>query len=432
MLIFFSLIFKITLFLYYFLYFLCFIIGGKMKLKYLSICFSVLLLLSACHKDPEPVAQNVNNKEFIRPVQETVENYISGHIIKETTNFTYEKSSDYFWTKAETKDSTGKVIHSVIRTLAADRTPLTEVVTDEFGSSSEKYKVKYSAQTYDLLEKTEYKGDFNEQHKVKTTKFNYQDAYLMSEEVTTFAKDPNFKNIDGNNIADTYTIRFLPNKMARPKGFFETYSLIEKRRKYYTPEFAARAANDKFKIGDVYISTDTKFDADGMPISSKSINPTLGKDKDEQEWYQTEKDGLGNLMSITAYANEAMDKLTDNSTKITFEYNDKGIITKISDYFYNAKTKNFDKFHNEESFAWVDPQVASIHNFNDANHIIESYCWNSLVYSKSEYIVQKYDKSEKIVIKKLGSKPGNESRPNIATNIDSKITTKFETVQLGR
>jgi hypothetical protein len=403
-----------------------------MKIKNVLICCALLFTLYACHKNPEPVSQVINNKEFIRPTQETVENHISGNIIKETTTYIYEKPTDFFWIKSEKKDSTGKIIGSIVRTLGADRCPLTEIITDEFGNSNERYKVKYSPQTFDLLEKTEYNIDFNENHKVKSSKFIYQDGYIMSEEITTFAKDPTFKNIDGNNIADTYTIRFLPNKLARQKGFFESFYLIEKRRKYYTPELAERAQKDNFKIGDLYLSIDTKFDADGFPVSFHSSNPNLGEHKTENEWYKAEKDGLGNLVSITSFSNEAANEFSENSMSIFFEYNDKGILTKVSNYFYNPKTKDFDRFHSEESYNWVDPQVASIHNFVDANQIAETYCWNSLVYSKSEYYIEKFDKNEKVVIKKLGSKPGKEQRPQITTNIDSKITTKYETVQLSK
>lgn len=384
---------------------------------------TILLLLLFCIFD-----LSAANNKYIRITQKNVELFDSLKSV-ETTHFIYEKPSDIFWLKAETKDKSGQIIKQTERKFDADRMPVMEVVKDELGTESEKYVTKYSKENYELLEKTEYEGDIKPENKVLFTKYNYQDGYLISEEVIKYSNEDGFKNIEGNNIADMYVLKIIPAKENRPKGNHIVSYLIESRKLFVTPKLQKRLEDEKYKVGDLYLAENTVFSPDGFPVSYHS-NQEADEHQTSDEYYKVVKDEKGRMSSYTAYLNKEYTNSDEESLMTTFEYDSKGIIKKINKFRFNSETKQYDIFHNENDYNWYLPKEVTQYNLIDADETAESYCSHRHVYSISVNKIEKYSDTEKVVLESEDSFPSEDPHPKANLKPKKRTSYKYEIIKI--
>ena len=186
---------------------------------------AILLIVSCSNKEKEISNQK---KDFIRYTQVIIENFgdTPEDSTKETIDYIYENPNDFFWKTAIYKDSEGKVIKTIEREFDSNRFPNKEF-NKEDSIITESVVLKYDTITYEVTEKITYNGVIAPENKIREERYYFdKDGYIESQDITLFENDPNFKNIEGNNIKAAYTLVAFPAKTARPKGsIMPTYLL---------------------------------------------------------------------------------------------------------------------------------------------------------------------------------------------------------------
>ena len=184
---------------------------------------------------------------------------------------------------------------------------------------------------------------------------------------------------------------------------------------------------EKCKLGSIERLDETKFNDEGYPVHTKTTSPECSSHASE-EWFKIEKDGLGNVISITGYSNEALDSLNESNSKHLFTYNDKGMVSKYEEYRYNVETKKFDRFHSAKTIEWNDPGLAG-DLYLCPTYKAESYCLHRKVYSMKKRTVEKYGNGEEIIMIESGSKESDGPDPDMELKPDKKVTVKYEVIQ---
>ncbi len=399
------------------------------KLKITSFALIALLFFVSCSNKEKEISNE--KKDFIRYTQVIIESFgdTPEDSAKETIDYIYENPNDYFWKTAIYKDSEGKTLKTIEREFDSNRFPAKEF-SKEDSVITESVVLKYDTVTYEVTEKITYYGSIAPENKIREERYYFdKDGYIESQDVTLFENDPNFKNIEGNNIKAVYTLVAFPAKTARPKGSIMPTYFVEKYKSYFTEEdkgFDAEAAK-KLKIGDVYVVEETKFNEQGIPTYYMSTQPEC-EDHPGKEWFKSDLDGIGNIASITSYANEKMDSLITGCTKKVYEYNDQGFIVKIQEFKYNVATKEFDLPHDLMTFDWADPQINSFANFIDVSKRIEHTCTHSNRLNVLDKKVEKYADGEKVVTESRVSYPIDSIPQTIEPKLRKKTTYKYEKV----
>lgn len=362
-----------------------------------KIIVGVLVIISVfifikCSKDDTTSEKN----EFLRIVEEKItdiENKSITNIIYE-----YEQEKDVFWKKAIHKDSAGNILKTIEREFNENRFPIKEKII-EMGTLTSYSELKYNEKIYELELKEDFEKDGEKFVKVASNKYNYDnDGYLISIEYKKFSKDNNFKNVNGENIVHEYKLRMFPLKQSRPKGNFIITYFVEDRKMYLTKEQKEKSPKEyeKYKVGDVIETEYTKFNEEGIPLYYKTTTPEC-VDHPGEEWFKFEKDGLGNLITLTGYANEKFDSITAGNNEMRLEYDDNGMISSIQEFKYNPKTGQFDDFHDSKRFVWFDPKVNSVKSYIDATKEKVHICTHSETHRISLEKIEKYDQNEKII-----------------------------------
>lgn len=374
---------------------------------------------------------NSQKNEIIRFTKKVVENYVEGKTRKDIIEYHYEKADDIFWKKEIQKDDVGSVLRETVREFDENRFPVTEIVNDELGTQTERYKVKYSPENLQLLEKIEYEGEFRESDKVRFIAYHYKNGYLIGEEVIKFGRN-GFKNIDGNNIEHTYKLRFILPENSRPKGAHEICFYIEKRKMYYTPEMAEKDSVPIAKIGDIILEEFTEFDKDGFPSYYKKVTTAIkdehAEHRPQEEYFKIEKSPEGKILTINGFSDKNYSKNSFETAKLFFSYDAKGWVNEIREIRYNDTTKQFNLLHDLNNYKWFSPKVNSKYDFSLYTENNEHRCYHGLVHSFNYSEVSKYDKGN-IVIKEssasydLGKSP---QVPKLRKN--KKISYKYEII----
>lgn len=375
---------------------------------------------------------NSQKNEIIRYTKKVVENYLEGKTRKDIIEYQYEKPDDIYWKKEIQKDDEGSVLRETIREFDENRFPVTEIVTDELGTQTERYKVKYSPDNLQLQEKIEYEGEFKESDKVRYIAYHYKYGYLVSEDVIKYA-DNDFRNVDGNNIEHTYKLRFILPENSRPRGAHEICFYIEKRKMYYTPEMAERDSVPIAKIGDIILEEFTEFDKDGFPSYYKKVTTAIkdehAEHRPQEEFFKIEKSPQdGRLLCITGYSDGKYTKNSFETAKLYFSYDAKGWINEIREIRYNDTTKQFNLLHDLNNYKWFTPKINSNYDFSLYTENNEHRCYHGLVHSFNYSEINKYDKGN-IVITESSASYDLGKTPQVAKlRKNKKISYKYEII----
>ncbi len=371
--------------------------------------------------------------EIIRYTKKTVERYQDGKVSKETIDYIYEQPGDIFWKRELLKDSEGNIIRETIREFDGNRFPVSEVVTDELGTQSEKYKVKYSPDNLQLLERTEYEGDFVESDKVRHITYEYRNGYIFAENVTKYSK-PGFRNIDGNNIEYSYRLRFILPAKNRPMGAHEIAYYIEKRKMYYTPGIAEKNPIPDLKQGDVVLEEFTEFDEDGFPEYYKKVSVSIkdehAEHRPQEEWFKVEKSpDDGRIICITGYADKGFTKNSFETAKIYYGYDKNGWVNKIEEWRFNDTTKKFDLLHDLMTYKWFSPNISSKFDFSLYTENNEHRCYHGLVHSFSFSEIEKYQKGNIIIKEKSASYKFGNTPKKPKLELTKKVNYQYEIIR---
>lgn len=401
------------------------------KIKGFIWIFAIILLFS-CNNGKETAS--IQN-EYLIVTQEITENYNDGSVTKEIINYIYEQDSDIFWKKAEFLDSAGKVYKTITREFDAKRFPIKEIYDDGTGVN-EVYVVEYSAKNYEPLRRVEYEGEPSENNKIRETKFRYDTAgYLISEESIKFCRDSEFINVEGNKIEEYQLIQPLLPTFSRPKGNFliaEDYTLL----KMFLTKKMKEKTSSELPVGNLFFAVEQKINEKNIPEYSKvtrhskagSPEPNLP----EEEWYEIEYDGLGNLLTLTGYSKQSKDSSSNENVKSFYEYDDAGMVKLIKQYKYNPLTKEYDLIHNFREFKWIDPKIKSPRNFIDYSLNEERTCYHRNIYSVFSKNIEKYDSTEKVVVYSECSYPLDKKPDKPEMKLKKKVTYKFKKIYINR
>lgn len=390
----------------------------------------MIIFLISCNNEKEATTPS---GEYLVVTQEIIENYNDGSISKEIINYIYEQDSDIFWKKAEFLDSSGKIYKTITREFDAKRFPIKEISDDGTGVN-EVYIVEYSPQNYELLSRIEYEGGLTENNKIRAIKYKYDTAgYLISEESIKFSRDSAFTNVEGNKIEEYMLIQPLLPNISRPKGNFliaEDYTLL----KMFLTKKMKEKTSSELPVGSLYFTVEQKINENNIPEYSKVTRPSKSANPEpnlpEEEWYEIEYDGLGNLLTLTGYSKQSKDSSSDENVKNYYEYDDAGIVKSIKQYKYNPLTKEYDLLHNSREFKWIDPKIKSPKNFIDYSLNEERTCYHRKIYSAFSKNIEKYDSTEKIVTYSECSYPLDKKPDKPELKLTKKVTYKFRKINI--
>jgi hypothetical protein len=388
-------------------------------MKFLRIFPLLIIMLIACEQ--KETVQTPD--EFVVITEEIVEKYDSVLVDTEYITYEYAGENDYFWKKKVVKDTAGNVIKVVEREFDQSGMPVKEVVTDEIGTQIDKAVLKFDPKTMELIQKDQYEGEIADENRTRTVNYHYDDdGYLISEEVKVYTEDDDFKNINGINIKDHYTLRFMPDKKNRPKGYHETPFMIEKRVMYITPEIKEEEGDAIAEIGDIYLESKTVFDENGSPVSYES---THGDDHDAAlEYFKVEKDADGKILSIAGYLNEALDSASFANEKWVFDYTEDGLFKSYEEYKYDDTTSTFNLFHDGKSVEWHKFETPLKYDFTLSSETQEHYCWHRNQYSKTVQKVEKFADGEILITEYSVSEP--QDKPNRDVDVDKTKVIKMK------
>lgn len=409
-----------------------------MKIIRITALLALSALFFACSgQDEAPEAQK---HDYMKIQKKMIEQYIDSATTDiETVEYSYEKPDDIFWVKAVHKNGEGEVIRTVERELNEARLPVTET-TSELDMVTETVETKYCKHHYNLLEKTVYDGEMNDSNRVKKVKYNFEDGYLVSEDVVYYASDPGFKNVDGEPVEKMYTIRFVPGKQGRPKGKYNTKYYIESYKQYCTcedkdckeeKEKAGEGEEKKCEKGHIEEHTTTRFNEEGYPVYYEVTNPDC-EHHANKEWYKIEKDGIGNVVAITGYANEALDSSSSENMKTSFEYDKNGFVTKIFEHRYNPETGKYDRFHDMQEYTWNESGLENEMKMYCPDTRNEHYCFGQKMYSVKVKKVENPSEGKKVITELSFSVPSEDGpkpdlvklEPKKKTTVEYTVTTK--------
>ncbi len=380
-----------------------------------------------------PVAAPVGGNDILRFVSSSVEKFSEGKTVKTTVEYVYERPDDIFWKKQIEKDEAGNVVRMTEREFDENRLPDSEVITDELGTQNERYIVKYSPETLKILEMTEYEGGFKETDRVRKVEYIYKDGCLIAEEVTKFG-EPDFKNIEFNNIAMTYRLRFVVPPNSRPKGNFEIGAFIENRKIWFTRQMVERGDNPSAKIGEVALEEYTLFDEDGFPYYYKTLtNKLTGEHENEnaqEQWIKTEKSPEGKIVTITSYEDKKFTKSSFGTPRYIYSYDKNGWVSKIDEYRFNDSTMKFDKLHDVMSYVWFRPKLVGKYDFTMCTENNMHKCYHAMEQSYNYSEIKKFDKGELVIVESKAAYPlGGKAPAKPGLKPTKKTVTKYEVIR---
>ncbi|MCK5742040.1 MAG: hypothetical protein KAH48_07475, partial [Chlorobi bacterium] len=309
----------------------------------------------------------------------------------EITEYEYETETDRFWTKSVTKDTTGDVVKSIIRTFDEDRMPITETITEDDLDVDlvTTFDVKYCPVNYELLSKTK----FFEGNTISSVVNEYDDeGWLIKKTEIDYCFESGYVNTEGNNIKKIFIHRYFPDKSVLPKGEYEIFPIMEKGIIYSTKV----SEDESVKVGDVVYTTEISFNDAGEPVKYFAGQKDCA-DHALVEYYKLEKDENGRILSMISYADEKLESFGSHSTRDIFKYDDEGMLAGVEEHKYNDETGEFDRLHDRQDYEWIHPEVTGAKNYTDFTNHSEHYCFGGQRHSKSIRKIVKFDEGEKII-----------------------------------
>lgn len=418
-----------------------------MLVRLLGIFIITGLMLSCSGSQEDPAETKA--EQFMQITSKVVEQYSETGTETENIEYVYNSPKDFFWAKAVHKDGSGEIIKEVVRELDDKGMPVTEKII-ELETVTETSDVKYCPHSYFLLEKTIYNGEKNENNMTMKVKNNYEEGWLLNQETEIYSTDPEYKNENGSKLLRYFKLRFFPSKESRPKGPNETIFFVEEMKTFCSCKEGEECDSDKSgkhagegmkkghgegknkkdsdkkecKYGHLESFTTTEFSPEGYPVHMKTTAAGCENDPTE-EWYKIEKDGIGNVISITGYNNKEMTETTGRNHKIFLEYNSEGLISKSAEYKYNKETEKFDRMHDVKTFKWVDPGFMGHVKVLYPTKTEENYCYGSKTYSKTATTIEKFENGEKIITKSSFSQESDAPMDNAELKPKEKIIMKY-------
>ena len=331
-----------------------------MYLRY-GYCILIALMLASCGSRQKPVPES---DTYLIVTREVIEEFdSSGCNSKVVIDYEYEYETDFYWKKANYKDSLDRVQKIITREFDDYRFPILETTIESSGEKKLRV-VKYSNQNYELISNDEYDGEVKPENLIYSYKYNYdQGGYLITSEYKEYCNDADYKNVDANTLKEFYTLRYLPNNTNRPRGYHDILSLVESRRRYYTK----RDKPDSNKVGDIMIDETTTFDSDGYPEHYKASG-IIPEGMNKEEWYSIRKDTGGNILEYTSYIDTNYRKSNENCSQHIFVYDSSNMIKMVVINKYNDVTKKYDLFTDERKYEWIAPWVRGKKDYTELNY----------------------------------------------------------------
>ncbi len=403
-----------------------------MKYTFRVTVLLIIFALMACSEASKETAKEDAAPEYMKVTSQVTETYGDEGAEKEIVEYSYEKESDDFWVKAEYKDAEGNVMKTVKRELDENRMPVKEM-TEELGMVTETIVTKYDPETHLLVEKTIYDGEPAEENKTQMLRNNYEDGCIISQETFRYSSDEDFKNEEGTAVESYVKLNALPAKENRPKGDFMPAFFVSEMKQYCTAEEKDEGCKDKTEAcskGHIENHIMTKVSDEGYPLFMTTNEPEC-EHHAASEYYKVEKDGLGNVVAIVGYKDSAFTESTPGNMKKVFVYNDKGMIHKYAEYFYNDETGKYDRMHRSANINWVKSDVDNPACEYAPSVYEESYCYGRKVYSVTQEKINKFSGGEKIVeVSSFSEKSETGPVPEkIKLEPSKKVLTYYETVK---
>lgn len=386
-----------------------------------AIYLLVIIFVASCGKKSEPATETENT--YLKTLSETIETYEDGQKETGTVEYAYEVPDDYFWKKAIFKDDKGEIEKTIEREFDVNRFPSLEITRDADNAVTSTIALSYYADTRQIKEKIYYDGEALPENKKMGYKYYYENGRLIAEEVERYA-GADFTNSEGNNVSMSYKMRYFPAPDSRPQGSYQTAYFTENYTRFFTERDKEKSGLN-LKIGDVYQTEKTEFDQSGKPKYKFSEEPECCSALNE-EWFAADKDGIGNLLSITGFSNEKLDSHKENNTKIVFEYDDKAQLRKIIEFKYNEQTKQFDKVHDTKTFAFYGAEYLSDFNAVEADILSEHFCLGEKIFKVTHTKVVKFADGEKMIERHTGSYSGEYTGKLPEMKLQSRRIIKYE------
>lgn len=405
-----------------------------MKKGLLALFLIISVAFIGCEQKSDKPEGQTKTIEFNQIQSKVIETF-GDDASKETIEFTYANENDFFWQKAVHKDGDGNVIKTRERELDEQGLPLKEKI-HELETVTSVIEYKYCPETWKLVEKTIFEGDEENMKKVHFYKNIYDGVAIVAKEVEHYSTDPEFKNVDGNNVTKKYKLRYVPSAENRYGGDLATIPVVESAKYYETGKGKNQShgkgenkeKEEEIEVGAVYLEINTEFNDKGYPVHMTTTQPDC-EDHASEEWYKLETDGFEDVVAIVGYANAEKTEQNQSNMKIIFEYDQDRKISSIEEFKYNTETKAFDKFHSAREFEFVntDDEHACYGCCSkiDASVTKENYCWHRKLYSRSEREIITAEDSLKVIEYRKGSYEGDFQGRKADMELTKKKTKKY-------
>ncbi|MFW6276532.1 MAG: hypothetical protein ACOC2K_02525, partial [Bacteroidota bacterium] len=347
----------------------------------------------------------------------------------ETVEYSYTERSDMFWQKAEFKDSEGRIIKLVRREFNEKGLPVLEK-TEELGTVVSTVETEYCPHSYYLLEKTVYNGEAEEANKTERYEIIYDKGVLEAQVFEKYSDDPDFVNADGNNIAYTYKLKYLPTGDSRPKGYHPVNFLVESSKEYFTASDKENYPEENKNIGDVFYISKTDFTEDGIPVYSLTEKADC-EDHPTEQWFKAKKDDYGRLLALEGYSNKELTEHGSGNTKMIYNYDGDKLVS-VEEYKFNEESSDYDLFHDAVAIEWKqlrDNDYKEVHNLLEASSAKEHYCYHRKLYSVREEKVVEYNENHKVIEHFQGSYEGDFTGRKADKKLIKKVSYKTEKIQ---
>ncbi len=340
--------------------------------------FAILLLgLFSC-SEPQQEQKPAKEKEtagFLKITKKIITDYKEGDTSSAVIEYMYEQPGDYFWQKAVHKDEEGSVTQEEYHVFNDNRLPV-EKIAIFAGDTTNRYETEYCPNHLHLLKEKEFKKVDGKEMPVMEKTYTYnENGAVVKEKVVRYCIKPDFKNTEGGTARDSYTLHFFPPAENRPAGEeFLTY-FIENRKIW---------ENKKDEdYGKLKMEIVTEIDEEGSPVYFYTSEPDCSTHP-SQEWYKVKKNDKGHIITILGFADSAMTKHDESSTKMVFGYNDDGMAVKYEEYKYDPEKKDFTKFHGAKYIDWKESYPPNNFSFTNADIKHQSFCIHREVFNSEE------------------------------------------------
>lgn len=323
-------------------------------------------LLIACNRYKDDYFGERISKDSYRPTEITDEDLLDSSQVK--YSYYYEKKNDFYPTEIVVSSSEDSLIVRYILKLNDFRLPesMTKSIND---SLIEYFELSYNPQNYFLTVKRTYSIVRGSRILIESNSYNFdENDVLISVRNEKFSSDSTYYNTDSTRHVSDEQFRILPSPSNRFKGNHNCLLFPDTLAKFLTLQDFQKNKRQYKKLrlrqGSKVYSFQTSWDSDGYPAYSNEIDNS----KTYTRWYRTDKDGLGNVLSVFSYSDENFKKRNSDDYALGFVYDDRTYIYSISKSYYNHRTSKYDRLFSNETFNWLDFGLNNPQNFILMSH----------------------------------------------------------------